>query len=274
MSSKANLAGAVVLAIIVGSLALSAMSSIREVSSHPVNWVDTVAKFAGIVAVVGGWLLWIGTKRLREPHLVIEAKDHVREDGFSVLQIFVKNEAVDGFLAGVLLLAIARDNRPVAENCRFTVDVSGLDRSERYAGMPGRWNDAPEPLVPYIPRLKQSNEPMKRWGYGRHILGIPSMAHSVDKTLIDLFPGEEEAGAGIFIKHSCESKCYGFNTGSYFWKRYQQSDLELDAGCYRVSVRVRSGSYETSECFELINRESKIDERHFDLRPATLGRLE
>ena len=216
MTTKANLAAAVVLVIIVGSIVLSVVSVIRELSSHPVNSVDTVTKFAGTIAVVGGWLIWMCTKRLREPHLTIEAKDHVREDGFSVLQIFVKNEAVDGILARVLLLAIARDNRPVAENCRFTVDVSGLDGSARFTGMPGRWNDAPEPLVPYSPSLQQSEEPRRRRRYGRHILGIPSMAHSVDKTLFDLFPGDEESGAGIFIKRNGESNAMALTLGATF----------------------------------------------------------
>ncbi|MCY3957972.1 MAG: hypothetical protein OXG65_06730 [Chloroflexi bacterium] len=170
----------------------------------------------------------------------------------------------------MILSIIGRDERPVAEQCRFTVDVKRKDGETVFEGMPGRWNDAPEPLVPFSRSLRYTASPRRRRKYNRKIRGIPSIAHAVDKTFLDLFPGDAKVGAGIFIKRTGDSACYGFNTGSYFWKKFRQKNFRIGSGEYRVTIRVRSGSYEACTSFELINRGSETDELHFDLRPETL----
>ena len=234
------------------------------------SWMEVASFFLSMISfilVLLGLLAWRFSRRLRQPHLVIEAKGHSRKKSVTILRIFVKNSPVTGRPKRALLTAIGRDDRPVAEQCRFTVDVRRNDGEEIIRGMPGRWNDAPEPLVPYIPSLKYPSKPMRRQKYNRKIRGIPSMAHAVDKTLLDLFPGDDDAGAGIFIKRKGEARCYGFNTGSYFWKGYRHKDFGLNTGKYDVTVRFRCGSYETCASFELINRGTETDEFHFNLKP-------
>ena len=226
----------------------------------------------GIVFI--GFMSWRLSRSLREPQLVVHAEGHYRKKSVAILHIFVGNRCVTGTLNRVILNVIGRDERPMADQCRFTVDVQRKDGETVFHGMPGRWNDAPEPLVPFSRGLKYTANPMQRRKYNRKIRGIPSIAHAVDKTVLDLYPGDDDEGAGIFIKRRGDSACYGFNTGSYFWKKYRQKDFWIDSGRYRVTIRVRSGSYEACTSFELINRGSETDEFHFDLRPETLSRQE
>ena len=201
-------------------------------------------------------------KAPEEPHLVVKAKCQSRNRDPVFLELTVRNQPVSGWFSRCVLCVIGRDERPAAEQCRFTVDVC---RSGWKKHMDGRWNDAPEPLVPFVYH-PPNNQPTSRLKYGRRIYGVPSLAHAVDKTSLDLFPGDEKSWAGVFIKYKGDSACYGFNTGSYFHE-YKNPEYEIGQGKFEVVVRFRYGSHKTSETFLLINKGTETDEFHFDLKP-------
>ena len=238
------------------------------------EFASLVLSALSTLIVLFGFIVWRFSRRLREPELVIQSEGHSRKKSAAILHIFVGNRCVTGKLNRWTLSIIGRDERPAAEQCRFTVDVTRKDGETVFKGMPGRWNDEPEPLVPFSHSLKYTASPRRRRKYNRKIRGIPSIAHAVDKTVLDLYPGDADAGAGIFIKRTGDSACYGFNTGSYFWRKFRQKDFRIGSGEYRVTVRVRSGSYEACTSFELINKGLETDEFHFALRPEALSRQE
>ena len=222
----------------------------------------SVSSAFSLLIIVIGWGVWWGFKDLRQPDLVVEAKRDECNPQF--LQIRVKNRRVEGLANRIALTAMGRDERPVAEQCTFTVDVycDGRRVFKADKPMPGRWNESPEPVVPIsFPFLR---EPLTRRKFDRQIHGVPSLAHAVTQTPFDIYPGNKE-WAGIFIKHEGESECYGFNTGSYFWRDYKYDHYQICKGAFDVTVHIRSGSYTKCEHFTLINKGTTLDKRHFDL---------
>ena len=222
----------------------------------------SIASIFGFVAIVIGVLVWWCSRPLREPDLVIKAKRY--KCNYQFLQIQVSNKPVKGWWGKFALAVIGRDERPTAEQCTFTVDVDKPDDEEPFPTMHGRWNESPEPFVPpSVPVLRQ---PLGRIQFDRTIWGVPSLAHAVVRTPLDILPGGDKEWAGIFIKHDGDPNSYGFNTGSYFWPGFKYEKYKIGQGCFEVTVCVRSGSYKKSECFILTNKGTTLDPCDFNLK--------
>ena len=222
----------------------------------------SAASILGFAAIVIGVLAWWSYRPLREPDLVIQAARDECNSQF--LQIKVSNKSVKGWWGKFALDVIGRDERPTAEQCTFAVNVHKPDGEEVFKGMPGRWNESPEPFVP--PSLSLPYQPpLRRKQFDRTIWGVPSLAHAVVRIPLDIFPGGNKEWAGIFIKHDGDPNCYGFNTGSYFWPGFKYEKYKIGRGCFEVTVRMRSGSYTKCEHFTLINNGTSLRACDFNL---------